>query len=175
MSDIDWSKAPEGAQAYMPANDQWFEGWWKMVGAQSYFWAAKGCENSRWEASNARPWDFRLLVKRPAEPAWTGTGLPPVGTVCEYLCGSGSWVEVEITAIARLGVCFVQQGRGGENYVALTAQFRPCRTPEQIAAEERSAFIAEIASLLGWDSSMHGSQRDAGKLYDAGYRKLKDL
>lgn len=168
MKEIDWSKAPEGAQAYMPANDQWFEGWWKMVGAQSYFWAARGEENGRWEASNARPWGFRLLVKRPAELAWTGTGLPPVGIDIEVLHEIYGWIGARVVGSdGEAALVRTNDGYAG----VFPHQFRPIRTPEQIAAEVREKAIKEMADAARC-SGMPWIER-FGALYDAGYRKAE--
>lgn len=72
-------------------------------------------------------------------PEWNGDGLPPVGVECEFKCATGEWVAVEITAIARNGVCFVERGKNGENYVSSSSEFRPLRTEadkkRQVAAQ----------------------------------------
>lgn len=72
-------------------------------------------------------------------PEWNGDGLPPVGVECEFKCATGEWVAVEITAIARNGVCFVERGKNGENYVSSSIEFRPLRTEadkkRQVAAQ----------------------------------------
>lgn len=108
-------------------------------------------------------------VSVPANPAWTGEGLPPVGTVCEYQNSLGSWFPVEITAIAKKGICFVQTERDGENYVCqVSSKFRPIRTPEQIEAEARRSAIGE---MLRSEPAMTICM--AGNLYDAGYRKFE--
>lgn len=72
------------------------------------------------------------------KPAWNGEGLPPVGAECEFKCATGEWVAVEITAIARNGVCFVERGKNGENYVSFSSELRPLRTE---AERKRDAAI----------------------------------
>ena len=70
--------------------------------------------------------------------------LPPVGTVCLYVVSDRLSAEVEITAHAKFGLCFVEVGKSGENYVSKTAElhrFRPIRT-------ERDALIEIISSNL---------------------------
>ena len=50
-------------------------------------------------------------------------------------------------------------------------EFRPIRTPERIAADEREAAVAEMLGLFGGTDS-----RDTylmQRLYDAGYRKME--
>lgn len=61
--------------------------------------------------------------------------LPPVGTVCLYVVSDRLSAEVEITAHAKLGLCFVQVGQSGESYVSKTAElhrFRPIPTERDV-------------------------------------------
>lgn len=91
--------------------------------------------------------------------------LPPVGTVCLYVVSDRLSAEVEITAHAKLGLCFVQVGQSGESYVSKTAElhrFRPIRTEREVAIEE-------MCNVAGLDGLVFGLV--AGELYDAGYRK----
>jgi len=71
----------------------------------------------------------------PATP-WTGEGLPPVGTVCEVKgCMSHylKWNKVTVFAVRGKTVMFdMEDGRWGQTD---QHEFRPIRTPEQIAAE----------------------------------------
>jgi hypothetical protein len=48
--------------------------------------------------------------------------------------------------------------------------FTPCRTPEQIAADERAAAIEEMWSTY-WRPEVQTAFEGLGLLYDAGYRK----
>ena len=91
--------------------------------------------------------------------------LPPVGTVCLYVVSDRLSAEVEITAHAKLGLCFVQVWQSGESYVSKTAElhrFRPIRTEREVAIEE-------MCNVAGLDGLVFGLV--AGELYDAGYRK----
>lgn len=116
---------------------------------------------------------------------WDGNGLPPVGTVCEFAGGTPCPEDpfdkdlkegMPVTIIAHIkggdftlaaftfdpknpdrGMVQVEMGNFG--------CFRPIRTPEQIAAEERDKAITEIADIL------RGHRDIAELLYDAGYRK----
>ncbi len=49
--------------------------------------------------------------------------------------------------------------------------FRPIRTPEQIAAEERREAILEMKGFLSF-SDYREAERHCADLYDAGYRKV---
>lgn len=115
----------------------------------------------------------RPLIKR---PEWDGDGLPPVGAVCEYQDSLGQWEKVEITAIAKMGICFVQAAHDGENYVSkISARFRPIRTAEQIAAEERNVEINALSEELAGYEGINGVRARhhnmALYLVDQGYRK----
>lgn len=64
--------------------------------------------------------------------------LPPVGKVCLYVVSDRLSAEVEITAHAKFGLCFVEVGRSGENYVSKTAglhRFRPTPTERDVLIE----------------------------------------
>lgn len=64
--------------------------------------------------------------------------LPPVGTVCLYVVSDRLSAEVEITAHAKFGLCFVEVGKSGENYVSKTAElhrFRPIPTERDVLIE----------------------------------------
>lgn len=76
LKKVDWGKAPEGATHY---NAACVYPWLKEAPASYYdddieYWV-------EYKTSNV-PVDFIDAVKRPQE--WDGSGVPPVGTVCEY-------------------------------------------------------------------------------------------
>ena len=70
------------------------------------------------------------------DSGWFERGeLPPVGAVCLYVISDRLSSEVEITAHAKFGLCFVEVGKSGENYVSKTAElhrFRPIRTERDV-------------------------------------------
>lgn len=136
-----------------------------------------------------KAWDEAVAqLTAPPEP-WTGEGLPPVGTVCEF---AGFNPEETLPKDPRVGdqVTVIAHFMGGSFEVAAftfyappefkylqVAQgaygcFRPIRTPEQIAVEEREkaieVMIADTNILTG---IMSDRRIMAGQLYDAGYRK----
>lgn len=102
--------------------------------------------------------------------AWDGSGLPPVGTVCEYIWTDGEdWRKCEVVAHYFADVVAV-------DVLECTAAclpaglFRPIKTPEQTAAEDRLHAIDEMNDLiLGWGVE----KRMLAVLYDAGYRKTE--
>lgn len=78
---------------------------------------------------------------------------PPVGAKCEFIDSMGVWHKVEITAHARLGLCFIECGRSGENYTSKDARnFRPIKTERQRLIEVISSagYISagELANII---------------------------
>lgn len=178
MSQIDWSKAPEGATHCCRygysfhdfsngGHKHWLCGQW--VDHKSKF--------EEYDTPGA-------LVARP----WTGEGLPPAGTVCELservlLADSytadwfeaGTQVEIGGHAIfARstwpvCSICVV-----GENFTGTISEvcLRHIRTPEQISAEERAAAIEDMWSTY-WQPEATSAKQALGLLWDAGYRKTE--
>lgn len=182
---IDWSRAPEGATHYGPAVEgQWLACWHKKVDGQWLGWLADG--DTRWGPSGNTVERMKQLISRPQD--WTGEGLPPVGTVCEYdarAFGKGDplWVTVEINYLSKWNIVFVciavPDGTRQENVgVELSAdvgvtinRFRLIRTPEQIASEERQKNIMIISDILIANRGNSNEYHQAGLIYDAGYRK----
>lgn len=181
---IDWSKAPEGATHWDTGMNNRVAGWMKLDDGVWYWWPAADAFScpKKWHASlNQHMIQAEGFVERPAP--WIGKGLPPVGTVCEFngfnpeettpadpLVGdkvtviahfmSGSIEVAAFTFFAPPEFAFLQVGQGAYGC------FRPIRTPEQMAAEEREAALKEMIALVGGSS-----RRSAEALYDAGYRK----
>lgn len=175
MEKIDWDKAPEGATHYMPEQTYCVACWVKVIGGHAFYsYGIKGEEWKSWGGWN----DFKLhAIPRPS-PAWNGEGLPPVGTVCEWkgLLG-GYWVECEVVAVSKSQIVLKHAEsstyRPGEFEVfsaePLRLEFRPIRTPEQIAADEREAAIEELRKLLS--NVACDDYHAAVAMIDAGYRK----
>lgn len=129
--------------------------------------------------------DFQeIFFAEKPDPQWRGLqdGLPPVGAVCEYHVGNGPWFNCEIryliTPISgqpKEVVIFAPHLFGEQVGVIGTGNgevsFRPIRTPEQIAADERNAAIAEMCGDAGKPDMPMRSRERAAILYDAGWRK----
>ena len=190
---IDWSKAPKGATHCTPVGDQPNRRpvFWRVVaGVALECWAMEndfsevrdhfrysdaGCQAFIPDRAVARPWGYG------------GEGLPPVGTVCEF---AGFNPEETLPTDPRVGdqVTVIAHFKSGSIDVAAftfyaapefkylqVAQgaygcFRPFRTAEQIAAEDRETAIDEMTALSplldkGW------SRKVCEALYDADYRK----
>lgn len=93
---IDWSKAPDGATHYAPKleeNDFWCSVFWRMengVGVEAWSIDNRTGELHHFNRPTWIETTAKRLVPRPAACAhasttWDGQGLPPVGTVCEFL------------------------------------------------------------------------------------------
>lgn len=180
---------------------------WNIAPDATHYDKRKGCVPAFMrKTADGSDWEFRKtngewmhygpltddqVAKLKVRPApWTGEGLPPVDTVCEFNggapCPSDPWHpdlqegdQVKIIAYFHDGVgpvaVFTFKARN-ENIAAIQVEqarpgaFRPIRTPEQIAAEERDLAIKEMLRLSGYDAGTV-YHRMALALYEAGYRK----
>ena len=134
MEEIDWSKAPEGATHFYAKTEEWYK-----LDDSGKAWAWSGF----WVAATMFSYREQLCVNRPRPSTpWSGQGLPPVGTVCEGgRARTGAFNE-----------CVVIAHRNGMAIAVFTDQeelqwvseFRPIRTHEQIAKDEREAAIKEL-------------------------------
>lgn len=101
-------------------------------------------------------------------------GLPPVGTICEYRKNPDEWLVGNVfghrlCSNGEINV-FVNL-KNSWDYSSDTTRFRPIKTPEQIAKEEREAALKDMKSIVMGSSLNHGMLES---LYDAGYRKTGD-
>ena len=104
---------------------------------------------------------------------WDGSGLPPIGTVCEYRVNEDEWVSGEVfghRVCPDGGVQLFVSLKNNWDYSSAHDRFRPIKTPEQVAAEERLHAIDEMINLVGRYSTFKDVM---GMLYDAGYRKTE--
>lgn len=169
MSGIDWSKAPEGAtHAGFAGEDlQFYRIPSTLGGDYDYFSIIRKV----WRDSTGSPLAIEL-VPHPSL-AWNGEGLPPVGAECEYqrndVIYKQAWVAVTPRYIGE-SITVLKHSASGNEFTEMTTScvYRPIRTPEQIAADEREA---AVNGMLCYDA-LGGSRRGlAEALYDAGYRK----
>lgn len=189
MTQIDWSKAPEGATHYGPAVEgEWLECWHKNVNGKWLGWLTDG--DTRWSTAGNSNSRIKQFIPRPQE--WTGSGLPPVGTVCEFngagaACPYDPWHPDlkdgdHVTIIAYFNdsvgeiAAFTFKARN-ENIASIQVEqarpgaFRPIRTPAQLAAEEREKaieFMMQMTSSLG--HSDVSKKILFGEMYDKGLR-----
>lgn len=166
MKEIDWSKAPEGATHYDTDFDLFCNenGYWRPSG----IWVSDNKQNE---------WGTHRYVARPV--AWTGEGLPPVGAACEvknYI--NDGWDRVdEVLAHTTIKGAVVAVFKCDDRVFYSPADaFRPIRTPEQIAAEEREkevdALCYDIVSHYEAPKMSEHYLGLAKALHAAGYRKV---
>ncbi|AAF80824.1 conserved hypothetical protein [Pseudomonas phage D3] len=178
---IDWSKAPEGATHWEPKGTGFGEGWMKKVGNEWSYWL-EGSEvwAGVWADCFVSAEREATFEARPQE-SWNGQGLPPVGTLCEWhgpnSDGPDGWVYTESNVVAYtddgLFICMQKPGCWPVVQRIDNCEFRPLRTPEQIAAEEREKAISEMFGTLQqspWASTLKRCEI----LYDAGYRRQEE-
>ncbi len=166
MIDIDWSKAPEGTTHYQPESADFYAAWIKVDGDWLMAIMDDGID-SRWGRAGEYADKKRLLIPRPSSQ-WNGSGLPPVGTVCEV---DGEKVVIVAHHCNGIHAIYAESISDGLLYYGDPNEFRPIRTPEQIAADEREAAICNMAriALKGSDNLINKQWLE--NLYDDGYRK----
>lgn len=172
---IDWSKAPEGTTHWDPVNKNHL----RQYGKVSQYWnIGRGWT----EKGRQYPDDLSTMDRLIARPVWEGKGMPPVGSVCEMrIWPDGEWEKCtpayylqEPHDHSEQVVVYQHSLMGDVHYIidppcAGSIEFRPLRTPEQIAAEERAAGIESLRHLLS--EVPCDDYYAAAAVYDAGYRK----
>lgn len=168
MEEIDWSKAPAGAEWYCNGN------WYRRT---SSHWQEH--THSGWLATAyISPENFSWWAYAVPRPTWNGEGLPPVGTVCEVAHPDWRLCEVfahKINPKRNIDVLFSYERDDGAkdwNWYSEANRFRPIRTAEQIAAEEREKAVQQMVEDTDYDAIIF--RRLLGALYDAGYRKVSN-
>lgn len=172
--DINWDEAPEGATHYCIGSTH-DTVWRDLSGVDAKYWS-KG----RWHDHHGVSSEFCLkhgvFEERPVQEGWNGKGLPPVGTVCECQNDELKWLEgiivhVGIHGSTKLAVMQTKE----EILYGEVGEFRPIKTKEQLAAEEREKAIEEMVQFF---MNYYGNPKGAEQyllicrsLHDAGYRK----
>lgn len=176
---IDWSKAPDWAQALgkktYPNGDKsiaWING-------DGYNFNVKMGKNAKCHFFNDKTAcaDFEVVEFRPGRivQPWSGEGLPPVGTVCERKVGFDGWQVTTICGHSPDGKSFAAYY--DDELAGWGTVFRPIPTPEQIAAEEKEKAIAQMMQCFDSisDRLMPTSNKYLetlfGALHDANFRK----
>jgi hypothetical protein len=164
---IDWSKAPRGTTGAMRANfDSTHRGGKTWKGKIEWL-PIDGDFKDYAQGSDA--WEY---FAKPATPTWSGPedGLPPVGLEFEWRYGDHAWKKGEALYIGTIYAVLKSTEGGEQHYYLRDMQFRPIRTAEQLAAEEREQGINEMV-----ESKIAGGLAPwvCGELYDAGYRKVE--
>ncbi|NQY83856.1 MAG: hypothetical protein HRT34_03490 [Alcanivorax sp.] len=172
MSEIDWSKAPEGATHFDPNDDvglPWMrlqQGRWRAFDEEYQCWTAPMDEDDSFIRNN----DGAQCIPRPSQ--WRGPedGLPPVGTVA--LGKMPAWRKEErCKVIAHLhGSCVVVHGIGANpdswSTLSWCDQFRPLKSDK-----ERAIDAAVAATILKDGPRIRAALSD---IYDAGLLRLPE-
>jgi len=166
---IDWENVPAGFDFFLIGKSLAAAGkpYMKVDSVQRYI-SATGSYVAFEDAG-----EFEVIAR--TDQPWTGEGPPPVGTVCECrVIANGEWVRCEIVAYKdHYAIAYVD-----ENTVMLSQgiRFRPIRTPEQIAAEERIAAINYMEIDAGMCATAFDGDPEARawitNLIDKGWRKV---
>lgn len=80
--------------------------------------------------------DARQLEKLLRGEQWEGTGLPPVGTICQMRDDNDKWVDVEIIANHKGFAHGWQDSTEDSYYSNNPSEFRPLRTERDKAIEQ---------------------------------------
>jgi hypothetical protein len=161
MSKVDWSLAPDSATHYNTVNKMFY----KFCCEHGFVY--HGGSNPWNGASNKSEYGL-LLIERPKKPqAWSGDGLPPVGTVCEChlpapLTNKYGWVEGKVIWHHEGNECAVYS----QSRLFWCDEFRAIKTPEQLAADQRESAIRELMDIAQVDCRV-----TAARLVDAGFKR----
>ena len=168
MSQIDWKSAPEGATHFGPETDTHCESWYRVEGGKIISFVPTGDYPFVLTKAQAGSGYFHAIDEL-IEP-WTGKGLPPIGLACEgRVQNGGEWKVMTLKYKSLDFSVFELDGEESPIWNPQYWEFRPIRTPEQIADAERKQVIAEMTEIAGGTYA----PRDCivQRLYDAGYRK----
>jgi len=180
MKEIDWSKAPDWATHYGPDSDCYCESWYQVIDGKIVTFAEADSAVCAPQLANQGECFYHPIEELIAR--WTGEGLPPVGTVCEWK-HAGQWLKVEVAYLSEWLIVLRDTRKADSSLIDSEGVeiaidhwkedapvFRPIRTPEQIAAEERERAIGDMATM--WEGTSASWRDFFGMLHDAGYRKV---
>lgn len=194
---IDWDEAPEGFDYALTTSPEW-------GGAPEYkgtvLFAKKTETSTYFECSDGTypcvgPGCWEVVATRPQK--WNGEGIPPIGSKVEFYSddfeNEDYWnkdltngCEVEIIAHITSNVSqreedlavFVFEYSHGNRQVeqAVACCFRPIKTKEQIAAEERESEVSHIERCITNLKVEHQNNPRviAEVLHNIGYRKQEN-
>lgn len=173
---IDWNKAPEDATHFDASNFR-INSFMKFDGNQWFYWPVDTSDPTWCQWGNNIAQIIKGMIERPKkQEVWGGVGLPPIGMAsCEYL-GAHKYDEWTVVNIfAHYGhTVFVDFGDGWRAEKD-SSRFRPIKTAEQLAEEEKVAAIAEMQAVVmaasGCTVATISECLATVALYEAGYRK----
>ena len=171
---IDWSKALDDATH--AGNSPYEKGvvtWFKGIGdpsSRNHFMNAGSMNAWAISSENLSAWD--LIERQKNQEAWDSEDLPPVGAKCEVDHGGGVFWDI-VTIIAHHGEkAIYEDPHGNHKYLwGLAGNFRPIKTAEQVAEDERKSQLEVMHKIYMEGASEHKGGLAA--LYDAGYKLAK--
>ena len=122
-------------------------------------------------------------LNAPKVVEWDEFGFPPAGVSCEFTSNDGyNWKPCRILYADELSILTGElEGKADRRLLRkcdADVKFRPARTAEQVAAEERDKAAKELYMTINWDSKpgtwenlLQARRDDYRKAIDAGYRK----
>lgn len=162
---IDWSKAPEDATHKDPDTDCFYKivkDVWHLIYGDGESFVSASIYNGETKPSD--------LIERPnKQEAWGGEGLPPVGTVCDMHIDDFGWITGTVVVHIDLDEPTAVAHNGEEVFHGNASDFRPIKTAEQLAEEERNATIQDIRDIA--NGALDRGITGAEAIYLAGYRK----
>lgn len=183
------NQAPQNDEAQNVARIEWVDApdGWKLVPIRptKEMRAAAGREASKYNASRQTffagdAW-APMVDNAPTYVVgeWDGQGLPPVGTTCEVDV-AGVWISGVALAHClppKEGFAVAQIDDGVGIAIGVEHDFRPIRTPEQIAADERERNVRNACNAISKAlAELHESEEPTAvtiieAMIDAGYLK----
>lgn len=176
----DLSKVPEGATHWTPRIIGCsLEAFWRPNGEYYDCFALTEASEPFWQRNNFQLPSDAIVIAFP----WAGEGLPPVGQSVEvevripknsspvWMVGRVAAHDTPVYMPCMVAIVELVDPRAGPGLTYIFGEpenFRPIRTSEQIAAEERLRAVKELAKDIDVTSSW---EQMAEQLYDAGYRK----
>jgi hypothetical protein len=173
--EIDWSKAPDWAKQVGETRTGRHICW---IGDDLYGYV--GQEPKHYDLAKGPGYpghrcldEFEIIADRPKVEPWNGEVLPPVGVPIEYrrrYAPNGVWHQTQINFLSGQHVIYCDSDGEEVRDNPSDIEFRPIRTPEQIAAEERKVGIQAL--LDTFNSNFEGHVLDGlSAIWDDGYRK----
>lgn len=163
-TEIDWSKAPEGFPIWCESignSSPDYSGWHRQNDSGDYV------DQSGWIWSKRAEGSHFQVYRRP-EP-WSGEGLPPVGTVCEYKhTDADEWVKIRVLGYD--GEHIWCRALGSERSMVIVSYSALRKSVDDILPEEEERELAIRQMMIDCDNAhARGVLED---LYDSGYRKV---
>lgn len=176
MTQIDWRKARKGFDFHFKGKSAKDTGDFYFISLLNDRFVSETGSCILFRDMKDLPELFEISM-RPDGSTWNGSGLPPVGTVCESNRCEGVWEQCKVLAHSELsyGEQVVVFQVGDKITFSNPRYFRPIRTPEQIAADNRKAEIGEMINRSLEDNiaiTIAQARIVCEALHKAGYRKM---